>query len=117
MEQYLKMRANISESLCTYILVFCGTGAIVIDPETNGDFIHLGMCITLGLIVISLIHCFRQISGAQMNPFRSLGTKILSGKLSSLCLHLTGPPTRNWCHSYNMEICIKRKIKKIWKII
>lgn len=71
------MRENISEFLCTYILVFCGTGAIIINQETQGTVTHLGISITFGLIVMSLIYGFGSISGAHMNPAVSIAFAFL----------------------------------------
>src|SRR5438270_5684595 len=58
----------LAEFLGTYALVFAGTGAIVIDQQTNGSITHVGIAITFGLIVMSMIYCFGHISGAHLNP-------------------------------------------------
>lgn len=56
------------EFLGTFGLVFCGTGAIVIDQESGGVITHLGIAITFGLIVMAMILSFGHISGAHINP-------------------------------------------------
>ena len=56
------------EFLGTFGLVFCGTGAIVINQESGGTVTHLGIAITFGLIVLAMILSFGHISGAHINP-------------------------------------------------
>jgi len=62
------MNKYLAEFLGTYALVFAGTGAIVIDQQTNGSITHVGIAITFGLIVMSMIYAFGEISGAHINP-------------------------------------------------
>jgi aquaporin Z len=52
----------------TFGLVFCGTGAIVINQESAGAVTHLGIALTFGLIVMAMILSFGHISGAHINP-------------------------------------------------
>ncbi len=52
----------------TFALVFCGTGAIIIDQQTGGAVSHAGVAITFGLIVMSMIYALGDISGAHLNP-------------------------------------------------
>jgi aquaporin NIP len=61
-------RKCIAECIGTYILIFCGTGAVIIDQQTNGAVTHAGIAITFGLVVMSLIYALGDISGAHMNP-------------------------------------------------
>ena len=49
-------------------MMFCGTGAMVIDETTNGSVTHVGIAITWGLIVMSLIYALGETSGAHFNP-------------------------------------------------
>jgi len=62
------MKKYIAELIGTFALVFCGTGAIVIDQQTNGQVGHIGVAITFGLIVTSMIYTFGDKSGAHFNP-------------------------------------------------
>ncbi|OJW30597.1 MAG: aquaporin [Sphingobacteriales bacterium 46-32] len=62
------MKKWLAELLGTFALVFCGTGAIVINQETNGSVSHVGIAITFGLIVMAMIYTFGDISGAHLNP-------------------------------------------------
>jgi aquaporin Z len=62
------MRKYLAELLGTFALVFCGTGAIIINQEASGVITHLGVAITFGLIVTAMIYTFGDISGAHFNP-------------------------------------------------
>lgn len=62
------MRKYVAELLGTFALVFCGTGAIVINQESGGAITHVGIAITFGLIVMAMIYTFGDISGAHLNP-------------------------------------------------
>ena len=62
------MNKYIAELLGTFALVFCGTGAIVINQQSNGAVTHVGIAITFGFIVMAMIYSLGDISGAHMNP-------------------------------------------------
>jgi len=62
------MKKYIAELIGTFALVFCGTGAIVINEQTNGVISHVGIAITFGLIVMAMIYALGNISGAHLNP-------------------------------------------------
>lgn len=66
------MKKFIAEFLGTYALVFAGTGAIVINQQFNGVITHMGIAATFGLVVMSLIYAFGEISGAHFNPAVSI---------------------------------------------
>lgn len=67
------MRRYISEVIGTFTLVFCGTGAIIINEQTNGSITHVGIAITFGLAVMTMIYSLGDISGAHFNPAVTLG--------------------------------------------
>nr|WP_294945182.1 aquaporin [uncultured Mucilaginibacter sp.] len=65
-----------AELIGTFILVFCGTGAMVIDQQTGGAVSHVGVAITWGLIVMSLIYSIGNVSGCHINPAVSIAFTI-----------------------------------------
>lgn len=66
------MKKYLAELIGTFALVFCGTGAIVINDVTSGSVSHVGIAMTFGLIVMAMIYTFGNISGAHINPAVSI---------------------------------------------
>lgn len=62
------MSKYIAEFIGTFALVFAGTGAIIVDGLTNGAVSHVGISLTFGLVVMSMIYAVGDISGAHLNP-------------------------------------------------
>jgi aquaporin NIP len=62
------MKKYYAELIGTFALVFCGTGAIIINQETSGAISHAGIAFTFGLIVMVMIYTLGPISGAHLNP-------------------------------------------------
>lgn len=62
------MRKYIAEIIGTFALIFCGTGAIIINQQTGGVISHAGVAATWGLIVAAMIYTVGDISGAHLNP-------------------------------------------------
>jgi aquaporin NIP len=66
------MRSYVAELIGTFAVVFCGTGAIIINQQSGGVITHAGVAVTFGLIVMSMIYSLGNISGAHFNPAVSI---------------------------------------------
>ena len=75
------MKNYIAELLGTFALVFCGTGAIIINQQAGGVITHVGIAITFGLVVMSMIYSLGNISGAHLNPAVSIAFTV-AGRFS-----------------------------------
>jgi aquaporin NIP len=62
------MKRVFAEFLGTFVLVFAGTGAIVVNEVTGGVIGHAGIALVFGLVVLAMIHAFGDVSGAHINP-------------------------------------------------
>lgn len=62
------MRKYAAEALGTFAMVFCGTGAAIVNQQTGGAVSHVGIAITFGLVVMAMIYALGNISGAHLNP-------------------------------------------------
>ena len=61
------MKREVGELIGTFAMVFCGCGAMTINEITNGSIGHVGVAITWGLIVMSMIYAFGEVSGEKQN--------------------------------------------------
>jgi len=126
------MKNYVSEFIGTFAIVFCGTGAIIINQETNGAITHAGIAATFGLIVMTMIYALGNISGAHFNPavtiaftvvkkfpvkevFPYLLSQVAGGFTASIILKLLFPenqflgstiPTGSAMQSFVLEIII-----------
>ncbi|XP_002986711.2 aquaporin NIP6-1 [Selaginella moellendorffii] len=57
-----------AEVIATFILVFAGAGAGMVNELTNGSLTFFGVAAANGLVVMMMIHATGHISGAHMNP-------------------------------------------------
>jgi MIP family channel proteins len=67
------MRKLAAELVGTFVLVFAGTGAIVINDASAGAVSHVGVALTFGLVVLAMIYAVGDVSGAHLNPAVTLG--------------------------------------------
>lgn len=126
------MKKYIAECTGTFALVFCGTGAIIINQVSGGQIGHAGIAITFGLIVMAMIYTFGSLSGAHLNPavtiaFSTVGlfrwkettpyiaAQIIGALLASGALKLLFPenlllggthPSGSWLQSFILELIL-----------
>jgi aquaporin Z len=67
------MKKYLAESIGTFAMIFCGTGAMIINTETSGVISHAGVAATWGLIVAAMIYALGDVSGAHFNPAVTVG--------------------------------------------
>ena len=77
------MKKYWAELIGTFILVFVGTGAIMINDIT-GEVTNLGIGLSFGLVVMVVIYSIGDISGAHINP----GLLLLFGFLKDLMVNM-----------------------------
>lgn len=68
-----------AEFIGTFALVFCGTGAIIVNQESGGSLGLVGISFAFGIIVSAMIYIFGSISGSHINP--SVTIALLLGKV------------------------------------
>jgi MIP family channel proteins len=61
-------RELLAEFIGTFVLIFAGTGAVMVNTLSNGAVTHLGISIVFGAVVTALIYSLGHISGAHFNP-------------------------------------------------
>jgi len=61
------MRKYLSECVGTFILLFVGTGSVIVNQQT-GALGLVGIAAVWGLVIVALIYAFGDISGTHINP-------------------------------------------------
>jgi MIP family channel proteins len=61
-------RELLAEFIGTFVMIFAGTGAVIVNTLSNGAVTHLGISIVFGAVVTALIYSLGHISGAHFNP-------------------------------------------------
>ena len=63
----------IAEAVGTFVLVFFGCGAIIVNDAAGGKLSHTGISAAFGLAVMVMVYSVGNISGAHINPAVTLG--------------------------------------------
>lgn len=58
----------LAEAIGTFILVFTGTGAVMVNEISKGAVTHVGISFVFGAVVAALIYSIGHLSGAHFNP-------------------------------------------------
>lgn len=66
----------VAEVISTFILVFTGCGAVMVNAISNGKVTPVGISLVFGLVITIMIYAVGHISGAHMNPAVTLAFAI-----------------------------------------
>ncbi|NJL09446.1 MAG: aquaporin [Calothrix sp. SM1_7_51] len=61
-------REVLAEAIGTFVLVFAGTGAVMVNEVSKGAITHIGISFVFGAVVAALIYSIGHLSGAHFNP-------------------------------------------------
>ncbi len=76
---FLKMKKYIAEFIGTFILVFFGTGSVIVNEQYNNALDLIGISFAFGIVIVAIIYSLGSISGAHINP--AVTMTLLIGKL------------------------------------
>lgn len=105
------MKKYLSEVIGTFILIFAGTGCVIVNQQTAGALGLPGIAAVWGLVIIALIYAFGDISGTHLNPAVTvafaidkrfewkevpayLGSQLLGALVASFLLHFLFPDNK-----------------------
>lgn len=124
------MKKYLSEFIGTFILLFAGTGVVVVHQLNNGVVTLPGIAACWGLIIIATVYAFGDISGNHINPAVTIAfavdkrfewkevpgyltAQLLGAVAASFTLHLLFPenltlgltqPSGPWYQSFILEV-------------
>src|SRR5215212_5409054 len=64
----LGFKRCVAEFVGTFLLIFAGPGAVLINAVSGGGVTSLGIGLSFGLAVMSAIYAIGHLSGAHINP-------------------------------------------------
>ncbi|KAF5798740.1 putative major intrinsic protein [Helianthus annuus] len=67
----------LAELLGTYCIIFAGCGSVVVNKLYDGTVTFPGICVTWGLIVMTMIYTLGHVSGAHFNPAVTITLSLL----------------------------------------
>lgn len=70
------MKKYLSEFIGTFILLFAGTGVVIVNQQMEGVVTLPGIAACWGLIIIATVYAFGDISGNHINPAVTLAFAI-----------------------------------------
>ncbi|KAJ8424888.1 hypothetical protein Cgig2_020675 [Carnegiea gigantea] len=77
-EVAVALQKLITEVIGTYMIVFTGCAAIVVNKITAGSITHAGICVTWGLIIMIIVYTLEHIS-CHFNPAVTITYALLRG--------------------------------------
>lgn len=70
------MKKYLAEAIGTFALVFCGTGAVMVDQQSGGSLGLAGVSVAFGAVVMAMVYIFGSVSGTHINPAVTLALAI-----------------------------------------
>lgn len=69
----------LAEIVATYVMVFAGCGAVMVNKSSGGQVGLVGIATTWGVVVMAMVYATSHISGTHMNPAVTLAFALCHG--------------------------------------